>query len=132
MEFHTAPVHLAGLRRVFQHGQEQVTHAFQFHFARPSGLGPGPCPVSRFSKPSRRSKRSPVPDETPTHLADGPLLVALGVERAEAVTMETVFRVLAENIERVKGVLLRAIPAIPSSVGCECGAGAMYPGMNYT
>jgi 5'-methylthioadenosine phosphorylase len=55
-----------------------------------------------------------------------------GVERAEAVTMETVFRVLAENIEKVKGVLLRAIPAIPASVGCDCGAGALDPGMNST
>lgn len=55
-----------------------------------------------------------------------------GVERAEAVTMETVFRVLAENIERVKGVLLRAIPAIPAAAGCDCGQGAMDPGMNST
>ena len=55
-----------------------------------------------------------------------------GVERAEAVTMETVFRVLGENIERVKGVLLRAIPAIPPSTGCDCAAGAMDPGMNST
>jgi 5'-methylthioadenosine phosphorylase len=49
-------------------------------------------------------------------------------ERAEAVTMEAVFRVLAENIERVKGVILRAIPAIPASVGCGCAVGAMDPG----
>jgi 5'-methylthioadenosine phosphorylase len=55
-----------------------------------------------------------------------------GVERAEAVTMEAVFRVLAENIERVKGVLLRAIPAIPAAAGCGCGDGAMDPGMNST
>jgi 5'-methylthioadenosine phosphorylase len=55
-----------------------------------------------------------------------------GVERAEAVTMETVFRVLAENIERVKGVLLRAIPAIPAAAGCDCASGAMDPGMNLT
>jgi 5'-methylthioadenosine phosphorylase len=53
-------------------------------------------------------------------------------ERAEAVTMETVFRVLAENIEKVKGVILRAIPAIPSAAGCGCGEGAMDPGMNLT
>ena len=51
-----------------------------------------------------------------------------GVERAEAVTMEAVFRVLAENIERVKGVLLRAIPAIPAEPGCGCADGAMDPG----
>jgi 5'-methylthioadenosine phosphorylase len=55
-----------------------------------------------------------------------------GVERAEAVTMETVFRVLAENIERVKGVLLRAIPAIPAGAGCGCADGALDPGMNST
>ena len=55
-----------------------------------------------------------------------------GVQRDEAVTMETVFRVLAENIERVKGVLLRAIPAIPASAGCDCGAAAMDVGMNST
>ena len=51
-----------------------------------------------------------------------------GVERAEAVTMEAVFRVLAENIERVKGVLLRAIPAIPAEPACGCADGAMDPG----
>jgi 5'-methylthioadenosine phosphorylase len=51
-----------------------------------------------------------------------------GVERAEAVTMETVFRVLAENIERVKAVLLRAIPAVPVDAGCGCAGGAMDPG----
>ena len=55
-----------------------------------------------------------------------------GVERAKAVTMETVFRVLAENIERVKGVLVRAIPAIPPAVFCECASGAMDPGMDST
>lgn len=55
-----------------------------------------------------------------------------GVGAAEAVTMETVFRVLAENIERVKGVILRAIPAIPVVLGCACAEGAMDPGMNST
>ena len=49
-------------------------------------------------------------------------------ERAEAVTMEAVFRMLAENIERVKGVLLRAIPAIPVTPSCGCAEGAMDPG----
>jgi 5'-methylthioadenosine phosphorylase len=48
--------------------------------------------------------------------------------REEAVTMDEVFRVLAENVERVKDVLLRAIPAIPAGAGCGCGAGAMDPG----
>jgi 5'-methylthioadenosine phosphorylase len=51
-----------------------------------------------------------------------------GVERGEAVTMETVFRVLAENVERVKAVLLRAIPAVPAEPGCGCAAGAVDPG----
>jgi len=51
-----------------------------------------------------------------------------GVQRAEAVTMETVFRVLAENIERVKAVLLRTIPAIPAEPGCGCADGAVDPG----
>ena len=51
-----------------------------------------------------------------------------GGEPAEAVTMEAVFRVLAENIEHVKGVLLRAIPAIPAEPGCSCADGAMDPG----
>jgi len=49
-------------------------------------------------------------------------------ERAGAVTMEDVFRVLAENIERVKGVLLRAIPAIPADPGCGCNDGTVDPG----
>lgn len=51
-----------------------------------------------------------------------------GVERAEAVTMDAVFRMLAENIERVKAVLLRAIPSIPADPGCGCAHGAMDPG----
>ena len=51
-----------------------------------------------------------------------------GVERAGAVTMEAVFRMLAENVERVKAVLHRAIPAIPSDRGCGCADGAMDPG----
>jgi 5'-methylthioadenosine phosphorylase len=55
-----------------------------------------------------------------------------GVERSEAVTMEAVFRMLAENIERVKGVILRAIPSIPSAVGCGCAVGAMDAGMDST
>ena len=51
-----------------------------------------------------------------------------GVERAGAVTMDAVFRVLAENIERVKAVLLRAIPAVPAEPGCGCAEGALDPG----
>ena len=42
--------------------------------------------------------------------------------------MEGVFRVLAENIERVKAVLLRAIPAVPADAACGCADGAMDPG----
>jgi 5'-methylthioadenosine phosphorylase len=51
-----------------------------------------------------------------------------GVEREGAVTMEAVFRVLAENIEHVKAVLLRVIPTIPDQPGCRCGDGAVDPG----
>lgn len=49
-------------------------------------------------------------------------------ERAEAVTMEAVFRMLADNIERVKAVLHRVIPAVPDHLGCGCAQGAMDPG----
>jgi len=52
-------------------------------------------------------------------------------ERAEAVTMEAVFRMLAENIERVKAVLRHAIPAIPPAsdgTGCVCAEGSVDPG----
>ena len=41
--------------------------------------------------------------------------------RPEAVTMETVFRVLAENVEKVQRLLARAIPAIPTDRACACG-----------
>ena len=51
-----------------------------------------------------------------------------GVERAEAVTMEAIFKMLAENIERVKAVLHRAIPAVPEDLTCDCSSGAMDPG----
>jgi 5'-methylthioadenosine phosphorylase len=51
-----------------------------------------------------------------------------GVLREEAVTMDAVFRVLAENVERVKAVLLRAIPAIPADATCGCADGAVDPG----
>ena len=51
-----------------------------------------------------------------------------GGERAEAVTMEAVFRMLAANIERVKAVLHRAIPAVPDQPGCGCSDGAVDPG----
>jgi 5'-methylthioadenosine phosphorylase len=51
-----------------------------------------------------------------------------GISPEEGVTMDEVFRVLAENVERVKDVLLRAIPAIPAAAGCGCSTGAMDPG----
>jgi hypothetical protein len=38
------------------------------------------------------------------------------------------FRVLGENIERVKAVLLRVIPTIPAGAGCACAQGAVDPG----
>jgi 5'-methylthioadenosine phosphorylase len=51
-----------------------------------------------------------------------------GIEGVEAVTMEVVFRVLAENIEKVQRLLARAIPAIPSERSCACGDSAVDPG----
>jgi len=51
-----------------------------------------------------------------------------GVERSEAVTMEAVFRMLGENIDRVKAVLHRVIPTIPDRAACSCSDGAMDPG----
>jgi hypothetical protein len=41
--------------------------------------------------------------------------------------MATVFRVLADNIERVQGLLLDAIPSIPADRNCTC-SDALDPG----
>ena len=40
-----------------------------------------------------------------------------GVDRDEAVTMEQVFAVLNQNIDRLRGVLYRVIPQLASSTG---------------
>ena len=50
-----------------------------------------------------------------------------GYEGIEAVTMETIFKVLDENVERLRRLLFRAIPAIPAERTCACGE-ALDPG----
>ena len=44
-----------------------------------------------------------------------------GVEDGHGVTMEEVFRVFAENTERMRGLLLAAITALPAAPECPCG-----------
>jgi 5'-methylthioadenosine phosphorylase len=44
-----------------------------------------------------------------------------GVEGDHGVTMEEVFRVFAENTERLRGVLLDAVRALPEKRECPCG-----------
>ena len=46
-----------------------------------------------------------------------------GVEGVEAVTMDEVFRVFNENLDRLREILLRALPAVPADPGCRCRAG---------
>ncbi|MDQ6797530.1 MAG: S-methyl-5'-thioadenosine phosphorylase [Actinomycetota bacterium] len=46
-----------------------------------------------------------------------------GVDGA-AVTMEAVFAVLADNVERVQRLLSRAIPSVPTERSCTCGRAA--------
>jgi 5'-methylthioadenosine phosphorylase len=43
-----------------------------------------------------------------------------GVDGIESVTMEQVFAVFNQNLERLRTVLFRAIPAIPDPAGCAC------------
>ena len=50
-----------------------------------------------------------------------------GVDGIEAVTMETIFKVLDENIDRLRRLLFRAIPSIPADRSCACGE-ALDPG----
>jgi 5'-methylthioadenosine phosphorylase len=45
-----------------------------------------------------------------------------GIEEVEAVTVQEVVRVLAENNERLKSLLFELIPAIPSQRSCPCGS----------
>lgn len=47
-----------------------------------------------------------------------------GVEGGHAVTQEEVFRVFAENTDRLRGVLLDAVAALPAERDCPC-AGAL-------
>jgi len=47
-----------------------------------------------------------------------------GVDGVAAVTMETVFRVLADNVERVQRLLARVIPSMPVERSCACGPAA--------
>jgi 5'-methylthioadenosine phosphorylase len=44
-----------------------------------------------------------------------------GVEGGESVTQEEVFRVFAENTDRLRGVLLDAVAALPAERACPCG-----------
>jgi 5'-methylthioadenosine phosphorylase len=43
-----------------------------------------------------------------------------GVEGIQPVTMEQVFKVLADNVERTRELLFAAIPAIPERRSCHC------------
>ena len=45
-----------------------------------------------------------------------------------AVDMDTVLRVMEDNIDRVRLLLTRAIPAVPAERTCACGDGALNPG----
>ncbi|WP_406037640.1 S-methyl-5'-thioadenosine phosphorylase [Micromonospora sp. NBC_00898] len=44
-----------------------------------------------------------------------------GVESGESVTQEEVFRVFGENTDRLRGVLLDAVAALPAERDCPCG-----------
>ncbi|MFI7212069.1 S-methyl-5'-thioadenosine phosphorylase [Micromonospora maritima] len=44
-----------------------------------------------------------------------------GVEAGESVTQEEVFRVFAENTDRLRGLLLDAVAALPTERDCPCG-----------
>jgi 5'-methylthioadenosine phosphorylase len=44
-----------------------------------------------------------------------------GVEGGESVTQEEVFRVFAANTDRLRGVLLDAVAALPADRDCPCG-----------
>jgi 5'-methylthioadenosine phosphorylase len=43
-------------------------------------------------------------------------------EHDEPVTMEQVFRVLADNVDRVRSLISDAIPRLPSKLGCGCAS----------
>ena len=46
-----------------------------------------------------------------------------GVDGIEPVTMETIFKVLEDNLDRLRKLLFRAIPDIPTERSCPCGEG---------
>jgi 5'-methylthioadenosine phosphorylase len=50
-----------------------------------------------------------------------------GYEGIEPVTMETIFKVLDDNLERLRKLLFRAIPDVPAERLCPCGE-ALDPG----
>ena len=50
-----------------------------------------------------------------------------GVEGIEPVTIDVVFKVLADNVGRVQSLLLGALPAVPADRSCACGQ-AVDPG----
>lgn len=45
-----------------------------------------------------------------------------------AVDMDTVLRVMNDNVDKVRALLTRAIPVIPAERACACGDGALDPG----
>jgi 5'-methylthioadenosine phosphorylase len=49
------------------------------------------------------------------------------LEGVQPVTMETVFAVLRENIDRVQRLLLRAVPEVPDDRHCACAVGMIDP-----
>ena len=51
-----------------------------------------------------------------------------GVAGIEPVTIDTVFAVLAANVERVQAMLTTMVPAVPADASCACGVGAVDPG----
>ncbi|MGH9278577.1 MAG: S-methyl-5'-thioadenosine phosphorylase [Acidimicrobiales bacterium] len=51
-----------------------------------------------------------------------------GLAGIEPVTIDEVLRVLGENIDKVQGLLHRAIPAITEDRKCSCGAATVDPG----
>lgn len=48
-----------------------------------------------------------------------------GFDGVGPVTMEVVFAVLRDNIERVQRLLSRTVPAVPETRGCTCASGAI-------
>ncbi|PZS24086.1 MAG: 5'-methylthioadenosine phosphorylase, partial [Acidimicrobiales bacterium] len=50
-----------------------------------------------------------------------------GVAGSAAVTMDEVFRVLGDNVERVQRLIAAALPGIPARRSCACGP-ALDPG----